>query len=127
MDERIDGLLKKSQKFLQSAAVLLELEDYDSCASRSYFAMLFAAQALLLREHGEINARRGLRSAFIESFVATGQLPDRAGLALNRAAEMQEVGDYAHHFAVPQSDAERALQEAEAFVNTIARLVGHPA
>lgn len=112
-------LLKKSQKYLQSAAVLFELEDYDSCVSRSYFAMFYAAQAALLHVGQEIPATQGIRSAFITRFVESGHFPPRAGKALTEAAEMQEVADYSHDFAVHRVESEILLQEAEAFVNSI--------
>lgn len=118
-------LLKKAQKFLQSGAVLLELEDFDSSASRSYFAMFYACQAALMYVGRTIPATQGIRSAFINQFVETGQFPARAGKALNEAYEYQEIGDYGHGFAVRRSDAERILQEAEAFVNSIDRTIVH--
>lgn len=121
-----EALLKKAQKYLQSAAVLIELEDFDSCASRSYFAMFYAAQAALLHVGNALPATQGIRSAFISRFVESGQFPSRAGKALNEAAEYQEVGDYSHDFAIGPEDAAYVLQEAEAFVNSIDRLVVHP-
>jgi len=115
----MNNLMAKAQKFLQSAAVMLELEDFDSCASRAYFAMFYAAQAALLRGGTTLPATQGIRSAFIAEFVENGQYPDRAAKILNRAAELQEVGDYSHEFAVSQEEAELVLQEAEAFVNSV--------
>ena len=123
MNEKVEALLLKAQKFLQSAAVLLELGDFDSCASRAYFAMFYAAQASLLHSGQRPSESRGIRTAFVRTFVDSGQLPERAGKAFSQAAEMQEVGDYAHDFAVNQEEAERTLQEAEAFVNSIDRLI----
>lgn len=121
--DKIRALENKAQKFLRSAAVLLELEDFDSSASRAYFAMFYAAQAALLHETLSFSSKQGIRSAFVERFVATGRLPERAAEVLHRAAELQEVGDYAYDFAVGRGDAEFVLQEAEAFVNSIARLI----
>lgn len=123
MDASHAELLQKAQTYLRSSAVLLELEDFDSCASRAYFAMFYAAQALVMEEQGKVGAGRGIRSAFNQLFVDTGRLPRRAGDAFDRIAEYQEVGDYAHHFAISESQAEWALQEAEAFVNSIARML----
>ena len=123
MAETTDVLLHKAQTYLRSAAVLLELEDYDSCASRAYFAMFYAAQALLLKEHGQMPEDQGIRSAFYSAFVETGVLPEQAGAALDRGYELQERGDYSHRFAVSQQDAERVLQEAEAFVNSLDALL----
>ncbi len=126
MDERIDALLKKAQKFLRSAAVLFELEDFDSTASRAYFSMFFAAQAALLQETQALSSKQGIRSAFIRRFVEQGPLPERAGDALQRAADLQEIGDYAYDFAVSGADAEMILSEAEAFVNSLENLIKRP-
>ncbi len=116
-------LLAKSQKFLRSAAVLLELEDYDSVASRSYFAMLYAAQALLMQRRVNVNAQTGVRSAFAATFVDSGLLPQRAAEVFNYGHRLQEVADYAHQFSTSARDAEELLQEAEAFVNTLEALM----
>ena len=123
MEDKIEALLNKSQKFLRSAAVLFELEDFDSCASRSYFAMFYAAQAMLLSETQAFSSKQGIRSSFIEQFVKRGPLPERAGEAFERASELQEVGDYAYDFAVTEPDSEHILAEAEAFVNSITNLI----
>lgn len=117
-------LFQKAQKYLRSAAVLLELEDYDSCASRSYFAMFYAAQAALLIEQQELPEQQGIRSAFRERFVETERLPRRAGDALESAYDQHQIADYGSSFGVKQEDAERTLQEAEAFVNSLQRFAG---
>ena len=123
MEDKIDALLSKSQKYLRSAAVLFELEDFDSCASRAYFAMFYAAQAMLLNETQAFSSKQGIRSSFIEQFVERGPLPARAGEAFERASELQEVGDYAYDFAVSQEDSETILAESEAFVNSITNYI----
>ena len=116
-----ETLLRKAQQYLRSAAVLLEMGDLDSCASRAYFAMFYAAQAALRTEGYDVaSAGSGIRSAFIERFVESGRFPERAGYVLNRVYELQQQGDYAPRAAVAQGAAEHALQEAEAFVNSIA-------
>lgn len=127
MNEKIEALLNKAQKFLRSAAVLIELEDFDSTASRAYFAMFYAAQAALYQETQAVSSKHGIRSAFINRFVENGPLPERAGDVLQRASELQEMGDYAYDFSVSQEDAEFILSEAEAFVNSLDNLIGRPA
>lgn len=127
MDDNIESLLSKSQKYLRSAAVLFELEDFDSCASRSYFAMFYSAQAALLSDGRSLSSKQGIRTSFKEQFVEGGPLPERAGEVLDRAYELQEVGDFAHDFAVSEDDAEFILAESEAFVNSITKLVERPA
>ncbi len=120
--ERVDPLMMKAQQFLRSAAILFEMEDYDGAVSRSYFAMLFAVQAALIVESGSLPSRLSIRAAFTQRYIDTGRLPERAAEALQRAADLQEVADYAREFAVRDDVAERILQEAEAFVNSLARV-----
>ena len=127
MNDKVEALLNKAQKFLRSAAVLIELEDFDSTASRAYFAMFYAAQAALFQETQAVSSKQGIRSAFIGRFVEKGPLPERAGDVLQRASELQEMGDYAYDFSVSQEDAEFILSEAEAFVNSLENMIGRPA
>lgn len=110
-------LLGKAQTYLRSAAVLLEIADYDSCASRSYFAMFYAAQALLAERR--VGTSGGIRVAFGDAFVRSGEVPPEAGEAFDHAHDLMEVADYAHNFGVTETMAEEALQSAEAFVAMI--------
>ncbi len=121
--ETDETLLRKAQKYLRSAAVLLELEDFDSCASRAYFAMFYAAQALLAKDGIQPSGPQGIRTSFLQAYVATGRLPERAGLALEEGAALQELADYSQGFLVERREAEKTLQEAEAFVNSLARFM----
>ncbi len=122
----IQALFNKSQKYLRSAAVLLELEDLDSCASRAYFAMFYAAQAALAADGARAPGRQSLRSTFQKRFVASGRLPERAGDSFEKAGDLYERGDYSTA-GLAQVEVEQCLQNAEAFVNTVERLVREPA
>ena len=121
--DKIDQLLSKSQQYLRSAAVLLEIGDYDSCVSRAYFAMFYAAQAALLSTNATVKSRRSVRSAFIERFVQGGRFPQRAGEVLDDAYKLQETADYAQRPVVSEEDAEHTLSEAEAFIGSIDTMV----
>jgi uncharacterized protein (UPF0332 family) len=114
-------LLGKAQTYLRSAAVLFEIADYDSCASRSYFAMFYAAQALLAERR--VGTSGGIRMAFGDAFVRSGEVPLEAGEAFDHAHDLMEVADYAHNFGVTEAQAEDVLQSAEAFVTMILDLL----
>src|SRR5690554_5180923 len=105
--ELVDQLFAKAQKYLRSAALMFEMEDFDSCVSRSYFAMFFSVQAALIVETGSLPTRLTIRSAFNQRFVDSGRLPERAAEALQRAADLQEVADFGQQFAVDENAAER--------------------
>ena len=118
----VSSLLHKAQRYLRSAAVLLEIGDHDSTVSRAYFAMFYAAQALLLRHEVRLAPGQGLRAAFIEHFVRTGRLPEQAGASLEGGYVLMESADFGHRTAVTAAQAERMLAEAEAFVNSVTPL-----
>ena len=125
MDDKTRQLLEKSQQYLRSAAVLLEIGDYDSCVSRAYFAMFYAAQGALLTAGRPVKSRHSVRSAFVERFVDGGRFPQHAADVLHRAYDLQETADYAQQFVVAEGDAEQLLGEAEAFIGSIDMLLPH--
>ena len=42
--KEINDFIKKAEKFLKTAKLVLDNGDYDSCVSRCYYAMFFMAQ-----------------------------------------------------------------------------------
>ena len=115
-------LLREAQKYLRSAAVLLEMEDYDSTVSRAYFSMFYAVQALTKRRGLRLQPGQSLRDAFASHFVQNGPLPERALHTLDEGARLMELGDFAHTFGVSGPQAETLLADAEAFVNSVSAL-----
>ena len=43
-----ESLILRARKYLKSAEVLLQEEDYESSVSRTYYAMFYSAEAALL-------------------------------------------------------------------------------
>ncbi len=115
------ALIQKAQRYLKSAHLLLEDKDYESSVSRTYYAMFYAAQAVLLTKNLSFSSHKGVISAFGEHFIKTGTFPKEMGRELNRAFEKRQIGDYEYTFVVSNEDAEQMLQSGKEFVNTIAR------
>jgi uncharacterized protein (UPF0332 family) len=115
MKEIVD-LLSKSRRFLRTAELSLNDEDYDSCASRCYYAMFFSAEALLLTENIRTSSHRGLITLFGEHFVKTEIFSEEFGRALRTAFGMRQKGDYATEILVTKEEAENVLKMAKKFV-----------
>lgn len=112
----IGDFIAKGERFLQSAQRLFELEDYDSCVSRAYYAMFFFAEAGLLTQGISPASHRGVISLFAKHLVQTGIFPPELGRALSRAYDARLTSDYATGLTVSRQEAENLLQEAKAFV-----------
>jgi len=114
-----EALIKKAQRYLKSAEILLKDEDFESSVSRTYYAMFYCAEAALLTKNLSFSSHKGVISAFGEHFVKTDIFPKEMGKELNRAFEKRQIGDYEYTFVISANEAEQMLQSGREFVNTI--------
>jgi len=116
-----EALIHKAHRYLRSADVLLRDEDCESCVSRIYYAMFYAAQAVLLTRNLSFSSHKGVISAFGEHFIKTDIFSREMGRELNRAFEKRQLGDYGHSFTISSDEAVKMLESGMKFVETIAR------
>lgn len=120
MKEVMD-LVSKAAKFLKTAEVALTVGDYDSCASRCYYAMFFLAEAALLTKGLRASSHKGVIGLFGEHFVNPGIFGRGLGKVLNEAYDRRLRGDYATGFDIEEEEARRTLDEAREFVKEVRR------
>ena len=110
------ALPERSRRYLRSATLLLDDDDYESAVSRTYYAMFYAAEAALLTENLASSSHKGVLSTFGERFIKTGRLPRDMGRELHRAFAKRQLGDYEYTFVITQADAEQLLASEQHFV-----------
>lgn len=113
-----EGLLQMAAESISAAKVLAERNLARFAVSRTYYAMFYCAQTLLLGKGLAFSKHSGVIAAFGKQFAKTGELPRELHRFLIDAAEMREEGDY--DFAAVIDDAECSLQiaRAEHFLQT---------
>jgi len=119
--KEIGSLIERAQKYLKSAEILIEEGDYESSVSRTYYAMFYSAQAVLLTKNMSFSSHKGVISAFGEHFVKTGVFPKEMGRELNRAFEKRQLGDYEYTFVISEMEAKEMLASGRRFVEEIVR------
>jgi uncharacterized protein (UPF0332 family) len=67
--KEIEFLIKRAMRYLKSAEILLKEGDYESSVSRTYYAMFYSAQAMLLTQNLSFSSHKGVISAFGKHFV----------------------------------------------------------
>ena len=117
--KEIKSLIERAEKYLRSAEILLGEGDYESSVSRTYYAMFYLAQAMLLTENLSFSSHKGVISAFGEHFVKTGIFPKEMGRELNRAFEKRQLGDYEYTFVISRTEAEEMLESGKKFLENI--------
>ena len=115
----IEFLSVKARTFLRTAEQALSDGDYDSCASRCYYAMFLMAEAALLTKDLTSSSHKGVISLFGEHFAKTGILESHMGRTLNYAYGKRIVGDYGVSVFVAQDEAEHLLDAARDFVGKV--------
>lgn len=111
--------MEKAEKLLHTAEYVLSIGDYDSCASRGYYAMFFVAEAALLTKQLTASSHKGVISLFGEHFVKTGVFEKRFGNSLNLAYRKRIIGDYGVDRSVTREEAEELLETAQDFIRTV--------
>lgn len=87
-----------------------------SIVNRSYYAMFYAALALLASVDQESSKHTGVLSLFNETFIKTKILPIEMSKMLRKAFDVRQMGDYEDNANVNMEQAEQILKFAEQFI-----------
>ncbi|MGE7154683.1 HEPN domain-containing protein [Methylorubrum rhodesianum] len=118
------SFMRKAERALASARVLLHAGDAEGACNRAYYAMFDAARAaLMLLPEGTapiatIKTHRGLIMAFGQYLVATGRIDPAFGRSLNQVEKLRLSSDYFGD-VLPAEDGLWAVEQAETFVNVV--------
>ncbi|MDP3035699.1 MAG: HEPN domain-containing protein [Methanobacteriaceae archaeon] len=116
MDEK-RILIKNAHEKLEAAKNLFENEFYNDSVSRAYYAMFFAAKALLFEKNIHPKTHRGLISQFGLEFVKKNEFKKELFDLLARAQEDREEADYGLFSNIDQIEAKIIIEGAESFLN----------
>jgi len=112
-----------ADKSLQAARMLLEHQLYEDCVSRSYYAVLHAAKAALIKIGVEAESHQAVRRMFGLHLVKTDQIEKRFAGILIAQQEDREIGDYNIYLNIQQERAAKRVLDAERFVQRIEKFL----
>ena len=116
MKPEIEGFLAKADESLAAAELLLKEASCGFAASRAYYGMFYAAEALLLSKGLAFSKHSAVLAAFGREFAKTGLLDSRWYQAFQEAFQVRQVGDYEPLEQVSETTAQRIIEEARGFV-----------
>lgn len=112
-------LLKKAERAIRAAEVLLDAGVPDFAFGRAYYAMFYSLQALLFengirfRKHGSVHA------ALAEHFTRKGIIDARFHRMIVGAYEDRIAGDYTVEVDFEAADVKERIAEAREFLRMI--------
>ena len=120
----ITDLLDKAERSLAAAERLLADGFHDFAAGRSYYAMFYATEALLLSRDMSFSKHSAVIAAFGKHFVKTGIFDPCLHRYLLDAFDLRNLGDYGAVHAVDEADARQVLENARTFCAAIRSYLG---
>lgn len=119
MTESVKELLKKSAQSIAAAELLVNDAYADFSASRAYYAMFYAVEALLLSRNLSFSKHSAVIAAFGKEYVKSGMLDSRLHRYLLNAFDLRNSGDYGTMHAVSEEKARQTISEAQELLETI--------
>ncbi|MBN1660684.1 MAG: HEPN domain-containing protein [Anaerolineae bacterium] len=113
--------LDRARTVLAQSRDNLRLHHHDIVISRAYYAMFYAATALLHSKGISRSKHSGVHSAVGEHFVKPGTLEPEYGRMLVNAFNLRLDSDYDVNPVLDQDLAQDVLLDAERFVERVTR------
>ena len=124
MSEEIRDLMEKSAQSRDAALLLLKDDYVDFAASRAYYAMFYAIEALLLSKELSFSKHSAVISAFGKEFIKTGILDARFHRSVMDAFDVRNAGDYGSMHAVSEEKTRQIIEEAGELLDAVRRVLG---
>lgn len=124
LEDLIAARLNQAATALEDGRFLLEGgRSTQSVVNRSYYAMFYAALALL-EQTGRVSSKHaGVISLFDTEFVLKGSFAKELSKDFHKAFEMRQVSDYRVMEPISAEKAADILRKAERFVEEVTRFL----
>jgi uncharacterized protein (UPF0332 family) len=116
-EAEIRQFMIRAQEMLAASEDTLRLGHYSTAVNRSYYAIFYAASALLRAVDEKRSKHHGVLSAFRQYFIKPGLWPNEFSRIYGRVLEERESGDYKVFTSISREDAAADLEDARRFVS----------
>ncbi|MEX0802494.1 MAG: HEPN domain-containing protein [Candidatus Binatia bacterium] len=117
MKETTEKLLEKASRSVQAAEHLAKDGDAEFAVGRAYYAMFYAAQALLNEKTLRFRRHSGVHNAFAEQFIKSGLIDKRYHRWLVAAFNKRITGDYGIESDLTLEDASLLIGQARELID----------
>ncbi len=118
MNPDICSLLGKAKESLAASDLLLEQGYPDFAASRSYYAMFYVAEALLVSIGQSFSSHAAVQAAYGREFAKTNRLDTKYHRWLIDAQDFRNTGDYGIGVSVTAEQSKQVGDWAREFIQS---------
>lgn len=124
MTHETAALLEKAEQSIAAASLLLDDDYIDFAASRAYYAMFYAVEALLLSREMSFSKHSAVIAAFGKEFIKTGIIDARFHKMLLSAFDLRNAGDYGIMHTVSEQQAKQVILDSKEMLIVITAQLG---
>jgi uncharacterized protein (UPF0332 family) len=123
MKEESKKLLEKALRAIEAAQVLLNNDQPEFAAGRAYYAMFYAAEALLNEKGLKFSKHAGVQAALGEHYIKTGLLDVKYHRWLLDAFAKRIVADYGVEVDLTSNEVSEMVFQAGELIQEIKKLI----
>ncbi len=124
MTDEVSRYLRKAEHALEVAEDLLKGGHAPDAASKIYYAMYYAAQALLNADGIDVVKHSAVESAFGYHFAKSGKIDPKFHRILMNARKIREIADYDIDEEIVEPVASLKIDEGRAFLSVVKDYLG---
>jgi len=118
MKAEIQSILNKALDSLDAAKLLADQGYFDFAASRTYYAMFYTAEALLLVRGLSFSSHAAVIANYGKEYSKTKDMDPKFHKYLIAVQDLRSQGDYSYHPGVSEIHAREAILWATEFLET---------
>ncbi|MDW7712244.1 MAG: HEPN domain-containing protein [Deferrisomatales bacterium] len=118
-----DYRLQQANHAIKQAQVLSEVAEWAGVVNRGYYAMFYAALALLITKDLGSSKHSGVLALIDREFVHPGILPKEMSMVLRDAFNQRQKSDYGEFCPTSEARAREILDHAMQFVDRVKEIV----
>lgn len=124
MNDEASRYLAKADHAMIVAEELLAGGHIPDAASKTYYAMFYAAKALLAAEGIDVSKHSAVESALGYHFAKPGRIDPKLHRMFINARKIREIADYDIDEEIVEPEASLKIEEGYEFVTAIRKLLG---
>lgn len=112
-------LLEKSDKNMEQARQVAQMDYWDLVANRLYYSVFHAVNAMLMADGIKTGTHKGTSIQFGKHYVLTGKFSREDGMLYSKLQTMREKADYQNVFTLDKSEGEKLIEMADSLSKRI--------
>ena len=119
LSKQLKAMICKSKDSMNVARDLHKQGHYNDAASKSYYAVFHALQAILLTKNMSFSKHSAVLSAFNKDFIYKGIFAQDFYTKIVRLFKDRQIGDYEYERAIDGESSKADVTDSEMIINAI--------